>query len=56
MLVLTRKLGEAIEIDGPATVRVLRVSGKTIRLGITADAATPIRREEVAKQGEEKKP
>ena len=36
MLVLSRKLGEKIRIDGDIEVEVLEISGNRIRLGITA--------------------
>jgi carbon storage regulator len=36
MLVLTRSLGEQIQIGDRITVTVLRVSGKSVRIGIDA--------------------
>lgn len=36
MLVLSRKLGEKITIDGDIELQVLEISGNKIRLGITA--------------------
>ncbi len=47
MLVLTRKSGEAICIDGDIVVKVLRIRGGRIRLGIEAPLATSVRRIEV---------
>lgn len=47
MLVLTRKLGESIVIDGRITVKVVRVEGDTVKVGITAPADVPIHREEL---------
>jgi sRNA-binding carbon storage regulator CsrA len=52
MLVLTRRIGERVEIEvtepGRVTVEVLGRSGAKIRLGITADGTAVIRRGEVA--------
>ncbi len=36
MLVLSRKLGEVVTIDGAIRVEVVGVSGNRVRLGITA--------------------
>ncbi len=36
MLVLSRKLGEKIAIDGDIVLQVLEVSGNRVRLGIVA--------------------
>lgn len=36
MLVLTRRLNETIEITGGITVRVLKISGSQVKLGLTA--------------------
>lgn len=47
MLVLTRRVGEAIKIDVDVTVKVLSVSGNRVRLGIEAPLDVPIAREEV---------
>ena len=47
MLVLARKLGESIIIDGRITVKIIRVDGDTVKVGITAPADVPIHREEL---------
>ena len=47
MLVLTRKTGEAINIGGEITVRIMEVSGRTVRIGVEAPKSTPIHREEI---------
>ena len=47
MLVLTRKVGEQIVIDGCITVTVVAVDGNKIRLGITAPPKISVDREEV---------
>lgn len=50
MLVLTRKLGEAIQIGSDITVRVTRLDGGSVRLAIQAPASVRIFREEVYRQ------
>ena len=47
MLVLSRKLGEKIVIDGGIVVTVVRVDRNHVRLGIEAPASVPVFREEV---------
>lgn len=47
MLVLTRKDGESIAIDDHIKIRVLKVRGKQVRLGIIAPKETKIHRMEV---------
>ena len=47
MLVLTRKQGERIFIDGGIVLTVLAVKGQQIRLGFEAPAAVGIQREEL---------
>lgn len=47
MLVLTRKVGESVVIDGQVVVSVLRLEGDTIKLGIQAPVEVPVHRQEV---------
>lgn len=47
MLVLTRKLGESITIDDHIKIRIEKIRGKQVRLGIEAPKETRIYREEV---------
>jgi carbon storage regulator len=47
MLVLTRRPGEAIVIDGGISVTVVAVVGGRVRLGFTAPASIRIDRAEV---------
>jgi carbon storage regulator len=47
MLVLTRKIGESIRINGEICVTVMEVDGRTVKLGIDAPRSVPIHREEV---------
>lgn len=47
MLVLTRKVGEAIAIGDDVKVIIMSVKGKQVRVGIKASSATSVHREEV---------
>ena len=47
MLVLSRKNGEAIVIDGGITLTVIKVKGNTVQLGIDAPRDISIRRSEL---------
>ncbi|MBM4304370.1 MAG: carbon storage regulator CsrA [Deltaproteobacteria bacterium] len=47
MLVLTRKLGEAIAIDDDIKIVVVQIKGGQVRLGIEAPHHTKIHREEI---------
>lgn len=47
MLILSRKLNESIVIDGRIVVRVMRVDGDVVKLGIAAPAEVPVHRQEV---------
>ena len=54
MLVLTRRLGERIFIDGGrVVVKVLGFHGKSVRLGLAADEQTRILRAELADESTE---
>lgn len=47
MLVLSRKKGESIIIDGQIEVKVIAVAGEVIKLGIEAPKSVSIHRQEV---------
>ena len=47
MLVLTRKVGESIQINDDVKITVIEVKGKNIRIGIDAPKTTKVYREEV---------
>lgn len=47
MLILTRRPGEAIVIDGRIIVKVLEAQGHSVRLGIDAPKDVPVHREEI---------
>lgn len=52
MLVLTRKLGEAIRIGSDIVVTVAAVSGRQVRLGIEAPKGVAVHRKEVFTQNQ----
>ena len=47
MLVLTRKVGSSIIIDGQIKVQVVRIKGRQVRLAIEAPKHTKVYREEI---------
>ncbi len=47
MLVLSRKSGESIVINGDVRVTVLHVDGGVVKVGIEAPAAVAVHRQEV---------
>ena len=47
MLILSRKLGESIVIDGRIVVKVIRLDGDMVKLGIEAPKEVPVHRQEV---------
>lgn len=47
MLILSRKINESIVIDGKITVKIMRVDGDVVKLGIEAPRDVPVHRQEV---------
>ena len=47
MLILTRKVGESIVIDGRIVVTITRLDGDVVKVGIDAPADVPVHRREV---------
>ena len=47
MLVLSRRIGESIVINGGITVTVLKMKGNVVQLGIDAPKEIPIHRSEL---------
>jgi carbon storage regulator len=47
MLILSRKSGESIVIDGRIHVKIVRVEGDVVKIGIEAPAEVPVHRREV---------
>ena len=50
MLVLQRKIGESIVIDGGIAVTVVAVTGGRVKLGFEASKEIPVRRSELRKK------
>lgn len=47
MLVLTRRIGEELVIEGPATIRLVSCKGNSARIGVVADGDTKVYRKEL---------
>lgn len=47
MLILSRKINESVVIDGNITVKILRIDGDQVRIGIQAPSDVPVHRQEV---------
>jgi carbon storage regulator len=50
MLVLTRRIGEAIVLGKDVTIRVVQVDGGRVRLGISAPEGVAVNRAEVLRR------
>ena len=46
-MILSRKLGESIVIDGNIRIKIMRVDGDVVKIGIEAPASVPVHRQEV---------
>lgn len=47
MLILSRKTGESVVIDGRIIVKIIRTDGDTVKVGIEAPSNIPVHRQEV---------
>ncbi len=47
MLILTRRIGEAVMIGDEVSVTVLSINGAQVRLGVNAPRNVPVHREEI---------
>ncbi len=47
MLILSRKVGESIVIDGRIVVKIMRLEGEIVKVGIEAAREVPVHRQEV---------
>jgi|GEM_PF-5890811 len=50
MLILSRKSGESLVIDGRVIVKIIRTDGDTVKVGIEAPANIPVHRQEVSQE------
>jgi carbon storage regulator CsrA len=54
MLVLGRKQGESLRVDGPCEIVVKRIRGSKVQIGIIGEQSTKILRTELLSRGEER--
>ncbi len=47
MLILSRKTNESIVIDGRIVVKIVRVEGEVVKVGVEAPSDVPVHRQEV---------
>jgi len=47
MLILSRKTSESIVIDGRIHVKIVRVEGEVVKIGIEAPSDVPVHRQEI---------
>lgn len=50
MLLLTRRVGETIEIGNDIKITVTGIKGNQVRIGITAPPSVAVHREEIAER------
>ena len=53
MLILTRRVGEAVMIGDDVSITVLRVKGNQVRLGVNAPKDVQVQREELQKKAQD---
>jgi carbon storage regulator len=54
MLILTRRVGESINIGNDITITILGVSGQQVRIGTNAPKDVPVNREEITQRIQQK--
>ncbi|MEW6156927.1 MAG: carbon storage regulator CsrA [Verrucomicrobiota bacterium] len=47
MLILSRRVNESIVIDGRIIVKIVRVDGEVVKVGIQAPSDVPVHRQEI---------
>jgi len=47
MLILSRNVGQSIVVDDRIVVRIMRLEGETVKVGIEAPPEVPVHRQEV---------
>jgi carbon storage regulator len=47
MLILTRRIGEAVIIGDKISLRVLEINANQVRIGVSAPTDVPVHREEI---------
>jgi carbon storage regulator len=47
MLILSRKIGETVVIDGQIRVKIVRLEGDAVKIGIEAPASVSVHRQEI---------
>ncbi|MGC8743891.1 MAG: carbon storage regulator CsrA, partial [Verrucomicrobiia bacterium] len=47
MLILSRKVNESIVIDGRIIVKIVRVDGEVVKVGVEAPSNVPVHRQEI---------
>jgi len=55
MLILTRRVGEAIMVGDEVTVTILGVKGNQVRVGVAAPANVSVHREEIYERIQQEK-
>jgi carbon storage regulator CsrA len=56
MLILSRKIGESVVIDGKVIVKIIRTDGDTVKVGIQAPSNIPVHRQEANREAATRAP